>query len=87
MLKREFAHGATNYHQSRQAGKTLYNNKFATNINERSTIDETIPHRAIKAKKPMQVMEEAHAYNVQKMAEYRARGNEEKYQDIQELLR
>jgi len=27
-------------------------------------------------------MEEAHAYNTQKMAEYRAKGNEEKYQDI-----
>jgi hypothetical protein len=32
-------------------------------------------------------MEEAHLYNVQKMAEYRAKGNEEKYQDIQDVLR
>ena len=32
-------------------------------------------------------MEEAHAYNVQQMSEYRARGNEEKYNDIQDLLR
>lgn len=87
MLKREFAHGATNTWQSRQTVRKLYDVKFQTNQSERQTIEETIPHRVIKNKKPMQIMEEAHAYNVQKMAEYRAKGNEEKYQDIQDLLR
>lgn len=32
-------------------------------------------------------MEEAHAYNMKKMAEYRAVGNSKKQEDIQELLR
>jgi hypothetical protein len=41
-----------------------------------------MPFREIKGKKPMQIIEEAHAYNVQKLAEYRAKGNEEKFKDI-----
>lgn len=32
-------------------------------------------------------MDEAHAYNMKKMAEYRAVGNAKKQEDIQDLLR
>ena len=64
------------------ASKSIYSSKFSTNIAERDVIDSTIPHRVIKNKKPMQIMEEAHAFNIAKMAEYRAKGHEEKYQDI-----
>jgi len=52
VLKREFAHGATNSHQSRQTIQRLYQSKYETNINERDTIETTMPHRVIKGKKP-----------------------------------
>jgi len=46
-----------------------------------------MPHRVLKQKKPMQVLDEAHAYNMRKMTEYRAVGNKQKEEDIQETLR
>jgi hypothetical protein len=41
-------------------------------------LETTVPHRILKQKKPAAIMEEAHAYNMKKMAEYRAVGNSKK---------
>jgi hypothetical protein len=43
-----------------------------------NVIDNTNAHRILKSKKPAQIMDEAHAYNMKKMAEYRAVGNAKK---------
>ena len=46
-----------------------------------------MPHRIIKSKKPLEVLGEAHAYNMKRMADYRAVGDKQKEEDIQEVLR
>lgn len=67
-----------NHEQKVHQERSIQSNKWRSNINERSILETTVPHRIIKQKKPAAVMEEAHAYNMKKMAEYRAVGNSKK---------
>lgn len=62
-------------------------NKAQSNVVERELLENTLPHRIVKQKKPQQILDEAHAYNMRKMTEYRALGNKKKEEDIQDTLR